>query len=147
MKVILSQDVEQVGKAGTVLEVADGFGRNYLIPRGFALPATARSINQVEHQKRVVADKIAKTRKDAEGLKGRLEDVACKIAREAGEEDKLFGSVTIRDIADALAEEGIEVDHKKIVLDAPIKHLGVYTVEVKLAAEVAAKVKVWVVAK
>ncbi len=147
MKIILSQDVEQVGKAGTVLEVADGFGRNYLIPRGLALPATARSINQIEHQKRIVADKIAKTRQDAEGLKGRLEDVACKIAREAGEEDKLFGSVTIRDIADALAEEGIVVDHKKIVLDSPIKHLGVYTVDVKLAAEVVAKVKVWVVAK
>lgn len=147
MKIILSQDVEQVGKAGQVLEVADGFGRNFLIPRGLALPATARSINQVEHQKRVVADKIAKNRKDAEGLKGRLEDVACKIAREAGEEDKLFGSVTIRDIADALAEEGIEIDHKKIVLDQPIKHLGVYTVDVKLATEVVAKVKVWVVAK
>jgi large subunit ribosomal protein L9 len=147
MKVILSQDVEQVGKAGTVLEVADGFGRNYLIPRGLALPATARSINQIEHQKRIVADKIAKTRQDAEGLKKRLEDVACKIAREAGEEDKLFGSVTIRDIADALAEEGIVTDHKKIVLDSPIKHLGVYTVEVKLATDVVAKVKVWVVAK
>jgi len=147
MKVILSQDVEQVGKAGTVLEVADGFGRNYLIPRGMALPATARSINQVEHQKRIVADKIATARKDAEGLKGRLENVACKVAREAGEEDKLFGSVTIRDIADALAEEGIEIDHRKIVLDQPIKHLGVYSVEVKLSTDVVAKVKVWVVAK
>ncbi len=147
MKVILSQDVEQVGKAGTVLEVADGFGRNYLIPRGLALPATARSIHQVEHQKRVVADKIAKTLKDADDLRKRLEDVACKVAREAGEEDKLFGSVTVRDIADALAEEGITIDHKKIVLDEPIKHLGVYTVDVKLATEVVAKVKVWVVAK
>jgi large subunit ribosomal protein L9 len=147
MKVILSQDVEQVGKAGTVLEVADGFGRNYLIPRGFALPATARSINQVEHQKRIVADQIAKNRKDAEGLKARLEDVACKITREAGEEDKLFGSVTVRDIADVLAEEGFEIDHRKVILDQPIKHLGVFTVEVKLATDVVAKVKVWVVAK
>jgi large subunit ribosomal protein L9 len=147
MKIILSQDVEQCGKAGEVKDVAVGFARNYLIPRGFALPATTKSIAQVEHKKRVVADAIARTRKDAEGLKARLEDVACKISREAGEEDKLFGSVTSRDIADALAEEGIEIDSKKILLDQPLKHLGVYTVEVKLATEVAAQVKVWVVAK
>lgn len=147
MKVILSQDVEQVGKAGEIKDVAPGFGRNFLIPRGLALPATTKSIAQVEHKKRVVADAIARTRKDAEGLKARLEDVACKIAREAGEEDKLFGSVTSRDIADALAEEGIEVDSKKIQLDQPLKHLGVYTVEIKLATEVAAQIKVWVVAK
>jgi large subunit ribosomal protein L9 len=94
-----------------------------------------------------VADQIAKNRKDAEGLKARLEDVACKITREAGEEDKLFGSVTVRDIADVLAEEGFEIDHRKVILDQPIKHLGVFTVEVKLATDVVAKVKVWVVAK
>lgn len=147
MKVILSQDVDQVGRAGQVVEVAPGFGRNYLIPRGFALPATDRAQAQMDHKKRIVADKLARERKDAEGLKARLEDVACKIAREAGEEDKLFGSVTNRDIADALAEEGIEIDHKKVVLDQPLKHLGVYQVDVKLAPEVTAKVKVWVVAK
>lgn len=147
MKVILNQDVDSVGRAGQVLDVADGFGRNYLLPRGLAMLATPRAAAQVEHRKRLVAAKLVRARKEAEALKSRLEDVACKIAREAGEEDKLFGSVTTRDIADALAEEGIEIDHRKVVLDAPIKHLGVYHVDVKLAPDVVAKVKVWVVAK
>ncbi|MBM4397159.1 MAG: 50S ribosomal protein L9 [Deltaproteobacteria bacterium] len=147
MKVILNQDVDQVGRAGQVLDVSDGFGRNYLLPRGLALLATPRAAQQVEHRKRLVASRLVRQRKDADGLKARLEEVACKIAREAGEEDKLFGSVTTRDIADALAEEGIELDHRKVVLDAPIKNLGVFHVDVKLAPEVVAKVKVWVVAK
>jgi large subunit ribosomal protein L9 len=147
MKVILNQDVDQVGRAGQVVDVADGFGRNYLVPRGFALLATTRSVSQMDHRKRLVADRLVRERKDAEGIKAKLEEIACKIAREAGEEDKLFGSVTNRDIADALAEEGVEVDHRKVHLDPPIKNLGVFTVDVKLAPEVVAKVKVWVVAK
>ncbi len=147
MKIILNQDVEQVGKAGDVKDVSDGFGRNFLIPRGLAMLATPRAKDQMEHRQRLVHDKIVRERKSAEAQKMKLEEVACKISREAGEEDKLFGSVTTRDVCDALHEEGVEVDHRKIVLDQPIKHLGVYTVDVKLAPEVVAKVKVWVVAK
>ena len=147
MKIILNQDVEQVGKAGDVKDVSDGFGRNFLIPRGLAMLATPRASDQMEHRKRLVHDKIVRERKSAEAQKMKLEEVACKIAREAGEEDKLFGSVTTRDVCDALHDEGVEIDHRKIVLDQPIKHLGVYTVDVKLAPEVVAKVKVWVVAK
>jgi large subunit ribosomal protein L9 len=147
MKVILNSDVEQVGKAGQVVDVSDGFARNFLIPRGLAARATERSVSQMEHTKRLVRDKLVRERKSADALKSKLEEVACKISREAGEEDKLFGSVTNRDIADALADEGVEVDHRKVQLELPIKHLGVYTVEVKLAPEVVAKVKVWVVAK
>lgn len=147
MKVILTQDVDQVGKAGQVLDVADGFGRNFLVPRGLAMPATTRSIAQVEHRKRVVADRIARELKTAEALKAKLEGVSCKIAREAGEGDKLFGSVTNRDVADALAEEGIQIDHRAVQLDPPIKDLGAFEVPVKLAPQVVAKVKVWVVAK
>jgi len=147
MKVILNQDVDQVGRAGQVLDVADGFGRNYLLPRGLAMLATPRAASQVEHRKRLVAARLVRERKTAEEMKGRVEEVACKIAREAGEEDKLFGSVTTRDISDALAEEGVVIDHRKVVLDTPIKHLGVYHVDVRLAPEVVAKVKVWVVAK
>ena len=94
-----------------------------------------------------MADRIARETKTAMELKKRLEGVACKIAREAGEEDKLFGSVTNRDIADALAEEGIEVDHKRIQLENPIKNLGVFHVNIKLAPELTAAVKVWVVSK
>jgi len=147
MKVILNQDVDQVGRAGQVVAVSDGFGRNYLIPKGLAMLATPRAQAQVEHRKRLVEARLLKQRKDAEGLKARLEQIACKIAREAGEEDKLFGSVTARDIADALAEEGVQVDHRKVLLQQPIKHLGVYHVDIKLAPEVVAQVKVWVVAK
>jgi large subunit ribosomal protein L9 len=147
MKVILTQDVDQVGSAGQVLDVADGFGRNYLVPRGLAMPATTRSIAQVEHRKRVVADRIARDLKSAEAIKAKLESVSCKIAREAGEGERLFGSVTNRDVADALAEEGIQIDHRTILLDPPIKDLGAFEVSVKLAPQVVAKVKVWVVAK
>jgi large subunit ribosomal protein L9 len=147
MKVILNQDVEQVGRAGDVKDVADGYGRNFLLPRGLAVLATPRAADQMEHRKRLVHDRIVRERKTAEAVKMKLEEVACKIAREAGEEDKLFGAVTSRDVADALHEEGVEIDHRKILLDQPIKHLGVYTVDVKLATEVIAKVKVWVVAK
>lgn len=147
MKVILNQDVEQVGQAGEIVEVSPGFSRNYLLPRGLAVRATTRSVKQLEHSKRMVADRIARERKGAVALKESLEKVACKIAREAGEEDKLFGSVTTRDITAALADEGFEVDHRNIKLDAPIKQLGIFHVDVKLAPEVLAQVKVWVVAK
>lgn len=147
MKVILKQDVEQVGRAGQVVEVSPGFSRNFLIPRGLAVPATAGTVAQIEHRKRLVADSLARARRAAQELKERLETVACRIAREAGEEDRLFGSVTSRDIAAALADEGFEIDHRAIRLDNPIKHLGIYHVEVKLAPEVIAQVKVWVVAK
>lgn len=147
MKVILNQDIEQLGRAGEIKEVADGFGRNYLLPRGLAVLATPRAAAQIEHRKRVVQAKIVREKKNAEALKSKLEQMACKITREAGEEDKLFGSVTARDIADALHDEGIEVDHRKVLLDHPIKHLGVYSVDIKLAPEVIAKLKVWVVAK
>jgi len=147
MKVILKQEVEQLGNAGDVVEVAAGYGRNYLLPRGLAAAATSRSVKEVEHQKRLVAARVARDTKTAIEMKKRLEGVACKVAREAGEEDKLFGSVTNRDIGDALAEEGIELDHRKIILETPIKNLGIYHVEVKLAPELTATVKVWVVSK
>jgi len=147
MKVILNQDVEQLGQAGEIVDVAPGYSRNYLIPRGLAIAATTRSVKQLEHRKRLVGDRIARERKSALGLKNSIETMACKIAREAGEEDKLFGSVTTRDIAAAIADEGFELDHRNIKLNSPIKHLGIYKVEVKLAPEVLAEIKVWVVAK
>ncbi|NOZ00400.1 MAG: 50S ribosomal protein L9 [Deltaproteobacteria bacterium] len=147
MKVILNQDVEQLGQAGDIVDVSPGYCRNFLIPRGLAVTATTRSVKQIEHRKRMVADRIARGRKSALALKESLEKVACKIAREAGEEDKLFGSVTTRDITVALADEGFEIDHRKVKLESPIKHLGIYHVDVKLATDVAAQVKVWVVAK
>lgn len=147
MKVILKQDVEMVGKAGEMKNVADGYARNFLVPRGLAVLATSRSIAEVEHRKRMVEAKMRSDLKDAEALKDRLGQVACKIAREVGEEERLFGSVTNRDIAEALNAAGIEIDHRKIVMSAPLKHLGAHEVSVRLSAEVTAVVKVWVVAK
>lgn len=147
MKVILNEHMEHLGKAGEIVDVADGFARNYLIPQGKAVLATTRSVKTLEHAKRQVQAQLLRERKTAEAMKAALEKTSVNIVREAGEEEKLFGSVTNRDIAEALAAEGIVVDHKVILLENPIKALGSFKVEVKLTTEVRAEVKVRVVAK
>jgi len=145
MKVILKEAVKDLGEMGELVEVKRGYARNYLIPRGMALEATVRNVRMLEHQKRLVQDKIAKARQGAQALAERLESVSVTISQKVGENDRLYGSVTSMQIAEALAAEGIEIDKKKILLEEPIKKLGVYTVPVKLHPDVAANVKVWVV--
>jgi len=148
MQVILREDVDNLGTTGEVVTVKDGYARNYLIPRGLAVQATPRNVRRLSHEKRVIEQRDTKRRRDAQGVKEQLEALSLTIAKHTGEEDKLFGSVTNRDIADALKEEaGIEIDRKLITLPQPIKALGVYSVEVKLARDVVATVKLWVVAK
>jgi large subunit ribosomal protein L9 len=147
MQVILREEVPNLGKAGELVNIKDGYGRNYLIPRGLAVIATPRNVRRIEHDKRVIEQQDAKRRRDAQSFKEKLEALSLTIARNTGEEDKLFGSVTNRDIADALKQEGFDIDRKSILLEQPIKALGVYTVDVKLTAEVTANLKVWVVAK
>jgi len=148
MQVILREDVDNLGGTGQVVNVKDGFARNYLIPRGLAVQATSRNVRRLDHEKRVISQRDVKRRRDAETVKQQLEALSLTIAKHTGEEDKLFGSVTNREVADALKEEaGIEVDRKTIQLEQPIKALGVYTVEVRLARDVSANLKVWVVAK
>ena len=147
LRVILNEDVEHLGSVGDVVDVANGYGRNFLIPRNLAVPATTRNVKQLEHTRRLVSAKRAKAIRTAQDVAKRLGDVSVTIAKAVGEEDKLFGSVTNRDIADALAREGFTLDKRLIVLDKPIKNLGVYTVQVKLHTDVAAQVKVWVVAE
>jgi len=148
MQVILREDVESLGATGQVVNVKDGYARNYLIPRGLAVHATKRNVKRFDHEKRVIAKRDTKRRKEAQSLKERLEALSLTIAKHTGEEDKLFGAVTNREIADALKEEtGLEIDRKSIHLEQPIKSLGVYSVELKLARDVAATIKVWVVAK
>lgn len=147
MKVILNEHIDHLGKAGEIVEVADGFARNFLIPQGKAVLATTRSVRELEHSRRQVQAKLLRERKTADALKAAIEKVACNIVREAGEEEKLFGSVTNRDIAEALAVEGFDVDHRKILLESPIKTLGTFKVEIKLTTDVTAEVKVRVVAK
>ncbi len=147
MQVILQEDVAKLGKAGDVVNVREGFGRNFLLPQKKAVLADPKNMKQLEHQKRVVTAKQAKVRAAAEEAAKKLASVSVTIGREAGEEDKLFGSVTVKDIADALRAEGHVFDRHAIALESPIKQLGIFDVPVKLHAEVTATVKVWVVKK
>jgi large subunit ribosomal protein L9 len=147
MQVILTEDVQHLGRSGEVVNVKPGYGRNYLIPRGLAVLATSKNLNRIEHEKRVIEVRSSKLRKDAEGVRDRLEQLSLNIARPVGAGDKLYGSVTARDIAEALQGQGVTLDHRKIHLEDPIRALGMFTVEAKLARDVTAKLRVWVVAK
>ena len=147
MQVILRDDMDNLGKSGEVVNVKEGYARNFLLPRGHAIKATATDVTRVEHEKRVIAARTAKLAKEAQAEADNLSQVSVSIARAVGEEDKLFGSVTSRDIAEALKEKGVVVDAKKIHLDEPIKALGLAEVQVKLGRGVTATVKVWVVKK
>ncbi len=147
MQVILKEDVHNLGKAGELVKVKPGFGRNYLIPQGKAMMATAANVKQIEHQKKVIAAKQAELAKDAQAMADRLGALEVQIERQVGEEDKLFGSVTARDIGDALKDKGVTIDHKKLQLDEPIKTIGYHTVEVKLGQGVHGQLKVVVVPK
>jgi large subunit ribosomal protein L9 len=147
MQLILTQDVDHLGKAGEVVTVKPGYGRNYLIPRGLAISATARNVNRLEHDRQAIERRVAKERAGAQSIADRLNGMTLQFERQVGEEDKLFGSVSNRDIAEQLKKAGIDVDHRKIELDQPIKALGKYEVNVRLGAGVAANLKFWVVAK
>jgi len=146
MKVILTENVDGLGKIGDMVKVKPGFARNYLVPRSLAVEASLRNVKELEHQKRQLARKLEKVTQESEVLKQRIEKVSCVLAHRAGEEGKLFGSVTSMELEAKLAEAGIEIDRKKIQLDEPIKALGSYQVPVKLPAGVVAEIKVTVVA-
>lgn len=145
MKVILNEEVENLGVPGDVVKVADGYARNYLLPRGLAVVATDRGVRHLEHQKKVVADRQAKIVSGLDKEKRAIEDLTLTVTAQAGEEGKLFGSVTTSELASALLKEGMTVDRKRIVLGEPIRHIGEHEVEVKLHAQVMAKLKVNVV--
>lgn len=147
MKVILKDDVETLGKVGEVVDVRDGYGRNYLIPQNLAIPATKGNLRSIDHLRKQQELRLNKVRRAAEHVKNQIEKASCTAEVNVGEEDKVFGSVTSQNIADLLKAQGIEVDRKKIQLDEPIRALGVYTVPIKVAADVVANCKVWVVKK
>lgn len=146
MQVILTQDVTDLGQAGEVVAVKSGFGANYLIPQGMAVLATTRNQKRMAHETKRIEAQIARERSKARDSAQRLEGLSITLTRLVGEDDKIFGSVTTKDIADALADEGISVDRRQIHLDNPLKSLGVYEVGLKLHREVTANIKVWVVA-
>jgi len=145
MQVILKTNVDKLGSEGELITVADGYARNYLIPHKFAIEATEKNRRNLEHEKKVEMDRAVKGRKDAEKFAIELSGVSCTIRVQAGENDRLFGSVTSIDIADALKEQGFTIDKRKIILEEPIKELGVFTVPVKIHQDVTANIKVWVV--
>ena len=125
MKVILKEDIESLGKRGDTIKVADGYARNYLMPKGLAIAATSKSAQAIEHEKKLIAKRAEKEKKNAETLLASFAGVAVSIGRKTADQEKLFGSVTTKDIEKALADKGLKVDRKQIVLDEPIKQLGV----------------------
>jgi large subunit ribosomal protein L9 len=145
MQVILLADVDRLGKKGDSVKVAGGYARNYLIPKRLALLDTPANRNAHVNMQKVEKVRLTRQKRDAEIVAAQLERVSLTAVVQAGEDDKLFGSVTSKDVADLLSKEGYEMDKKKILLDEPIKRLGVYTVGIKIHPEVEAKIKVWVV--
>ena len=131
--------------SGDVVKVADGYGRNYLIPRGLAAKITTGNLKQIEQEKRLLESRVRKETAEAERLRSRIEDYSVTIKRKVGESGALFGSVTTSDIGEALTQGGYELDRRKIQLDEPIKELGNFTVNVKIHRDVTAELKVWVV--
>ncbi len=142
MQIILQEDVEKLGHRGQILEVAEGYARNYLLPRKLALPVSAGNLKQLEQIKRSLAKREATERDGAQKQAELLAALTVEFARKAGENDQMFGSVTAGDIAEALAAQGYTVDKRRIQLDQPIKTLGEYQVPAKLHREVTASVKV-----
>lgn len=147
MQVILTQDVDHLGKAGELVSVRPGYGRNYLVPRGLAVSATVRNKNRLDHEKALIEKKVAKERAVATELAAKINVMTLQFERQVGEDEKLFGSVTSRDIAEQLKKAGVEIDHRWVQLEAVVKALGKYEVDVRLAAGVTASLKFWVVGK
>lgn len=146
MEVILREHVENLGRRGDVVKVADGYARNYLVPRKLALPATPANMKVVDRQRKIVEVHEAAERADAESLASRLMSVELVMARRVGEHETLYGSVTTADIAEGLAEKGFEIDKRKIQLPEPLKQLGEVSVPVRLHRDVVAQVRVKVTA-
>jgi large subunit ribosomal protein L9 len=140
VQVILKEEVPGLGDAGDLVRVKVGYARNFLLPQGKAVLATESKIAQLEHTKRVVAEKLAKELKDLEALRNRLQALELEVTARAGEEGKLFGSVTSAAVAELLAEKGFEIDRRKIQLSEPIKEIGDHTVPVRLRKDLVAEV-------
>jgi len=147
MEVILKEDILNLGKIGEVLRVRDGFARNYLLPRGLVLVANKKNLKTFEHQKKIVADQKQKIMRNAQAIGDELVGVSLTIPMRAGEEGRLFGSVTNMQIEKALKAKGLKVERRKIHLDEPIKTLGDYEIPIRLSADVTVPLKLSVVAE
>jgi large subunit ribosomal protein L9 len=147
IQVILQQDVDKLGKSGELVRVRPGFARNFLLPRQLAVPATTAAVRRIEHEKQVALAKAEKSKKEAREIAAKIDALAIKLSLKAGEDGKLFGSVGTKDLEHAIAAQGLKIDRKKIHLAEPIKQIGSYEIPVKLVSDVAATLKVEVVAK
>ena len=145
VQVVLREDLPNVGDSGEVVRVKPGYARNFLIPRGLAAMATQGNVKQIEHEKRVALARAAKQREAAKEVAKKLEDVRVTLSAKVGEEQKLYGSITSRDIEEGLAKLGFEIDRRKILLGEPIKELGSRKVPLKIAAGVDAEILVEVI--
>jgi len=145
MKVILKEDIPRLGTMGETVQVAPGYGRNYLIPQGKAALATSKNFKELEHQRQLILRKAELIRKDAESFAEKFRGVTLTLARKVVEEDKIYGSVSVSDISQALEEAGVEIERKLIKLDEPIKSVGEFQVPVKVHADVTAEITVQVV--
>ena len=142
MKVILQENIDSLGYVGDVLDVADGYARNFLLPRQKALEANPRNVKALEHAKRVTSHKAKKVEQDIQGLAAKLSEVSLTFPVQTGKDDKLFGSITTKDLEAGLSAEGFEVDRRKIQLANPLKELGTFTVGIKLHRDIVANVSV-----
>ncbi|MCD6153033.1 MAG: 50S ribosomal protein L9 [Syntrophobacterales bacterium] len=145
MNVILREDVESLGKIGDLIKVSNGYARNFLIPKGFAIEANPRNIKVLTHEKKTIEERSEKRRKHAESLREKLEGLTCPVYRKKGEQGKLFGSVTAKDIEKVLADQGIKIEKKNINLKEPIKTPGEFPVNVKIYSGITAEIKVVVI--
>ncbi|RLB18307.1 MAG: 50S ribosomal protein L9 [Thermoplasmata archaeon] len=142
MEIILLKDLDELGLEGDIVKVADGYARNYLIPRGIAFEATPQNVNSIEQRRKKIELRKVKAKEEAEQLKEQMSGVLVQLSQKAGEEGKLYGSVTSMDIAEDLEKQGIVIDRRKIMLDKPIKVVGEYDVPVKIYPEVVGSIKV-----
>lgn len=147
MKLILKEDVKNLGKMGDIVNVAAGYANNFLIPKKLAVEAITENIKAIEHQKKMIQEKAKKIKNASKDLGDKIASLTLNIKAKAGEEEKLFGSITSMDIADALKNEGIDIDRKKILLEEPIKRLGSYSVGIKLHSEITTQLNITVVAE
>ena len=145
MKIILKEDIKKLGKMGQIVDVADGYARNYLVPKGLAVEASTKNIRSLEHEKKIIQEKARKHKDSAQDLASRISALTLTIKAKSGEEEKLFGSVTTMDIAEALLTQGVEIEKKKIVLEEPIKRLGSYSVQIKLHPDVSVPLNIQVI--
>lgn len=147
MKVILNQDIQDLGKQGDIIKVKDGFARNYLFPKSLAFVSTPQAIKKVQAFKKKRELVLEKEKEEAQKLAKTLSNISCTISAETTPEEKLYGSITRREIAQSLKDEGFDIDDKKILLDEPLRALGIYEIALKLHPEVDAKIKLWIVKK